>query len=356
MKSTLLPIFALSLAGCPAQHGGGGEADAAVAPGADAAPGGGLARCASGEESLEEIWRVSNLHGAILAGSLAPDTGVLVVTSEDGSVKQWSLGTAGAPTPAGQPVYGTPFAPRDVVVGAVAFAADGGFVAGGDEEGHALLWAAEDTSLVADLPIGAEPIAAVAITADGAFVTVADTSFGGNVRQWDVADTSVSDPLPTTLWGVTAAAYARDRDLLVLAGDDYGQPSVDLRRSSAPTTVDGSWLDLVHVGGVSAIAVSDERIYAAGGGFVAVVPIDDPESGLAADAVFHTAVAVAVAPGGELFVTAGTEGTVRLWDTATRAELASAPIPAPAAMALDAAGERIVVATADGHVLALSCR
>src|SRR5438093_12793866 len=68
--------------------------------------------CIASGGQLAELWSTSNQHGAVR--SIAVSGSTVVLGSEDGSVKQWSVTGA-------DPSYGTRFADEGPIVSALAF-------------------------------------------------------------------------------------------------------------------------------------------------------------------------------------------------------------------------------------------
>ena len=61
-------------------------------------------------------------------------------------------------------------------------------------------------------------------------------------------------------------------------------------------------------------------------------------------------------PGGKLFVTAGKEGTLKVWEVETAKEVGSLAIAAPIGVASDTAGTRVYTSGADGRLHAFGCK
>src|SRR5690348_11588603 len=100
MKNTSLPIIVL-LTACSSSPSMMTHDQPDAAPQART----GIEKCAAGGGTLHRIWSAANQHGEIVAMSAVDAQEVFVVTSTDGSVKQWTIGA----DVAASPVYGQPF-------------------------------------------------------------------------------------------------------------------------------------------------------------------------------------------------------------------------------------------------------
>jgi WD40 repeat protein len=327
-----------------------------------------VALCAAGEGTLSELWSVDNGHGALHAMALAP-MGSVALAGDDGSIKVWRVDPDGAAlaatalAPGGLSVtYGQQFG-SGAVVRALAIDADGATVVGGDDSGLvALLDAADGTVLGSTVP-GFDPVTAVAQSDDGALVASADASFAGNLRVWEPGGT-LSDPLPTALWSARAVAFVPGTHALLTAGDSYGVPTVELRPADALATPAATWQDPAASATIRALAwrADVSGVVAVGGGFGAGVLVSLTQSDLAdmrpvpvVHADGHDPVGVALVAGAGLFVTAGSEGTLRFWDLNTVAALLTLDVPAPVSVAVDPAGVLITAAGADGVLRLYGC-
>ncbi|HTM22115.1 MAG TPA: hypothetical protein VL172_16450, partial [Kofleriaceae bacterium] len=192
----LIASTLLLLAACAGDQAGGGPDAGPAAPA-------GLDRCADDGVGLSGLWDVDNLHGAMLALAIAPD-GTAVVTTEDGAVKQWTLGATAdaAPLPGGKPSYGDPFTEEGTAARALAIGGAGDRVLAG--AGAALhQWSIPDAGDLGATPLEGGALTAVAaVDADRA--VVADDSFGGAIRVVTLDGGAAGEALPTALWGVAA--------------------------------------------------------------------------------------------------------------------------------------------------------
>jgi len=315
----------------------------------------GLDRCADDGIALGELWTVDNLHGAMLALTIAPD-GTAVVTTSDGAVKQWSLGADAdsAPLAGGRPSYGDPFTDAGTMVAALAIGADGGEVLGGDAAGALHRWAIADAG-----DLGSRGLAETAMTAvvgvDAGHAVVADDSFGGAMRVVPLDGGDPGAPFETGLWGVTSLAV-RD-GALYTAGHDYGMAAVERRDAAAPAQPADAWDDLSTEGWVRAIDVSADGAWvaAAGDGFVAVLDAADLAAGPVAR-LDATASSIAFTSSGGHLAVITADGAISLWDRTLSAQVATIAAPSPVALAVDPSGDRLVVASTDGQLRAYACR
>jgi hypothetical protein len=164
--------------------------------------------------------------------------------------------------------------------------------------------------------------------------------------------------LISTLWGVGAIAYAPGNRLYT-AGHWYGQPQIERRIADAPGEAPDVWLDKMRGGHVNALAIDGEakHLVAAGDGFVATFAPDSIAAGPSAITGLedHMAVGAVMLPGGALFVTAGSEGTLRVWNTEAATLVKTLSIAAPIGVAADTAGTRLYTSGADGRLHAFGC-
>ncbi len=305
--------------------------------------------CVAGGGRVAEQWSTSNLRGAVTA--LAVGDSTVVLASQDGSVKQWRIG--------GDPSYGTTFSDEDgPVIGALAISSDG-FVLGADRQGSLHEWRLSDARPMKTTPIAEIAFASVAISAQADRVAVSSGVEGADIRIVERASGAVIGPLTTELWGVTSVAFGRG-ELLVTAGHWYGVPLIERRAGTSPDLVIEEWRDQSIQGHVRAVAIdpSATRVVAAGDGFVAVLDATALAAGpLALIRVpEHRAIGVVMLPGGELFATAGAEGTVRVWKLATAELVTTVAISTPVGIGTDPRGGQLFTSGADGILRSVACR
>jgi WD40 repeat protein len=292
----------------------------------------------------------------------APLQGTVVLASEDHTVKQWNL-EGGIPTAATveeEPTYGVPFSDdAGEVVLSLAFSKDGSWLAGADRRGRAQLWQSTDDAPFKTIPVTDLGVTALSISEDKEQLVLAGEK-GPNMYVVHTAFAHVEGPFETVLWQGAATEYVPGGEFLVTAGHWYSVPALELRRVAAPLVPVDSWVGDGYTGVLRDLAVTPDRqnLVVAGDNFVAVLKLADLKAGPFAVAVVpgHEAVGVAVTPGGEFFVTAGKEGTLRLWETATAKEVAMTPIPAAVGLGMDEAGARIFTSGPDGLLHAFTCK
>jgi WD40 repeat protein len=306
--------------------------------------------CIAGGGQLSEIWSTSNLHGPV--DSITVGGSIIVLGSQDGSVKQWSVSGQSA-----DPTYGTPFAEVDVPVYALAIGADGKLV-GADQLGRLDTWEMATAAAVSATNVDEYPLSALALSADATQAAAATGLQSPNMWLVDRTSGTVSAKLPTGLWGVSSFAFGGGA--LFSGGHFYGSPMVERRTLDAPTTVASAWQASEQLSGkVNAIALDHDvtTLVAVGDGFVAVLPTDDLSTGptVIATNTGHTAVGVALLSGNELFATAGRDGDVALWKTDTAERVATVTAPAAVGIGVDQSGEHLFTSGADGLLHAFAC-
>jgi WD40 repeat protein len=106
-----------------------------------------------------------------------------------------------------------------------------------------------------------------------------------------------------------------------------------------------------------AVSADGRRAVAAGPGLVAVFDLDDVAAGPIAATVVegHEAFAVALTPGERYFVTAGAEGTLRVFDAETAAAVGQLERAGLAGLASDAVSGQLVSGGADGKIRLFGC-
>jgi WD40 repeat protein len=341
MKNWHCLVLVCGACGADTAGGGGGGGDDVVDPPRNVSA---LERCVLDGGSLKELWSVGNQHGpvnSIVAGSL------VVLGAQDGSVKQWSLD-------GDEPVYGRPFTTMGPPVAAMALSSDAHILAA-TQQGQVAEWRLSDAGAARTTTIADVELSALAVSADAARAVTGTTT--GDLLAV-VRATGAMTPLESTLWGVGAISFAAG-DRLFTAGHWYGTPQIERRAGAEPVAAVDVWNDRERMGHVRAIASDGEatRLVAAGDGFVATFAPDALAAGPLAitEVAEHAAVGAVLLPGGALFVTAGSEGTLRVWDAATAAPLATLSIAAPIGVAADTTGTRLFTSGADGRLHAFGC-
>jgi hypothetical protein len=270
-----------------------------------------------------------------------------VLGSQDGSVKQWTVD-------GDEPSYGLPFTRAGAPVAAMALSAE--HILAATQQGDVAEWKLADASAARTTTIADSELSALAVSGD-ATRAVTGTTTGQSVMI-DRA-TGATTPLESTLWGVSSIGFAGGNHLFT-AGHWYGAPQIERRAADAPIAVVDEWSDRQRQANVRAIAtdVDATLLVAAGDGFVATFAPDQLAAGPLAitELADHAAVGAVVLPGGALFVTAGSEGTLRVWNGKTAALVATLPIAAPIGVAADTEGTRLYTSGPDGRLHAYGCK
>lgn len=350
--TTRLSLPLILLAACSDPAPGEDPGDDGGPPGEPDAgdPGdpGAIARCAAERRALTAAWAVNNQHGEVRSMGTDPD-GRVVLGSVDRTVKVWQFGFAGA-SPLEAPGYGTPYEPGAGIATTLAYSADDSWLAGGDDAGEISVWYAAEGELRARVDTGDLAIAAIGFI-DSNRALVADDSFAGNLRVWDIDAGTFGPVLETQLWGVTQIVVAGDA--VYVAGDDYGTAFVERRSTAELASVTGQWGDVSINSPDTFVAVAGGRVFAAGTGFVAILDenLEDPTVVQVLDL---EALAIAATPGGDFFAVLDAAGTVRLHD-ATGAERSRTPVDPSVGLSFDAAGEVVMVGGSDGWLRSFTC-
>jgi hypothetical protein len=298
-----------------------------------------LEKCVIDGGSLQELWSVGNQHGpvtAIVAGSL------VVLGGADGSVKQWTVD-------GDEPNYGKPFTTAGATVAAMAMSSE--HILAVTMQGQVAEWKLADASAARTNTIADIVPSALALTTDAAGALVGTAS--GETFAVDRA-TGTTTQLQSTLWGVHAINVAQH---VYTSGHNYGTPQIERRAADAPAAVVDMWNEQQRTAHVLSVAVDAKHLVAGGDNFVATFAPDQLAAGPLAitDAAEHKAVGAVLLPGGALFVTAGSEGTLRVWEADTAKLVATLPIAAPIGVAADTAGTRLYTSGADGRLHAFGC-
>jgi WD40 repeat protein len=309
-----------------------------------------LEKCIQDGGSLNELWSVGNQHGpvrSIVGGAL------VVLGSQDGSVKQWTVD-------GDEPSYGRPFTMQGQAVPAMAMSAE--HILAATEDGMIAEWKLSDAKLVRTTMIPNEELTALAVSPDAAHV-VAGTATGKLVSVERASATKTD--LVGTMWGVRTIAYAAGNRLFT-AGHWYGNPQVERRAADSPIDAPDMWRDTQRTGHVTAVAMDRDgkRLIAAspgadgGKGFVATFLPDYVAAGPVSvtEHMGHDVVGGLLLPGGALFVTAGKEGTLKVWNAETTEPVASLTIPSPVGIATDTEGTRLYTSGPDGRLHAFGCK
>src|SRR5690606_2104978 len=144
-------------------------------------------------------------------------------------------------------------------------------------------------------------------------------------------------------------------DDLFAAGDNYGEPSIERH---GPAGVD-FWLGKGMISTIRDIALTPDgaHVVAAADGFIFLLDAADLAAGPIATAELEgvSSRSIAVTPGGAFIATIGDDSTLRLWSTQTLAPAGATASADPAAVAIDASGQRVITASRDSRLRAFGC-
>lgn len=233
-----------------------------------------LAACAAGEGELVADWSVDNGHGAVSSLAMDPD-GAVALAGADGTVKLWDITSGELDWSTDEVVdpgaaYGSELGGERLPLTALTFENSGVLLTGGDEQGVVSVWDPAAGFEIAAWTLGEQPITAVAHAFDGQLLAAADSSFGGNLKAWNLGGAPDELPLETALWFVNDLSL--DEQNLVVAGDIYGIPAVEIRSAAFPTAVLGLAELRALNGTVSSAALrQDGTVLVAGTGFLALL-------------------------------------------------------------------------------------
>ena len=276
-----------------------------------------LASCSSGPRA--DLWDVATgTHLASLESpasiistlSFSSDGSILASGEEDGTVRLWDLAT-GTNTLA--------FEDHIRGVESVSFSPDGTTLASAAGDGTVRLWNLETGSHFATLMHEAH-VLCVAFSPDGA--TLASGVWNGEINLWNPATGGKTATFPVQGGRVLSVAYSPDGTTLATASEEGTINLWDLATGNA-TAITG------HPNFPDAIAFSPDGETLASnsnGAWKGTVNVWHTETGRAmATLTGHTSVVwgVSISPDGETVASASHDGTVVLWDLATRTNVAT---------------------------------
>lgn len=237
---------------------------------------------------------------------------------------------------------------------AVAYAANASRLAFGTTDGSIAVWDTTAHKVMTRLESNGSAVRALALTDDGALVAVADSS--GIVRVLAPDDGSVVQAPQEFL--ANALTFVPGGSDLIVAGSSFtGWSSINqLQRWSRDQSF--ALTGQCGAGTVAAVAATPDgaNVVAAGDGGIARFETSDlGGTAVHASDDWHEPQALAMSSDGALFVTIGGEGTLRLWRTATMAEIARVDVALQVGVAFDPGGESIVTAGRDGTLHVFGC-
>jgi len=275
---------------------------------------------------------------AATAVAFSPSGKTLATADADGTVQLWDTATH---RQIGAPITVVPYTGQLDQVYAVAFSPGGTTLATAASDGTARLWDVATHQPIGDpftaVSPGDDQIEDVAFSPDGA--TLATAGGDGTARLWRLTSYGqIGGPLggPDDNGGANSVAFSPDGAIMAVG---YGDGTVRLwevasrHEIGAPLTADSSPAGLVFGNGVTAVAFSpDGSILATADGDGTVrlwdvatrrqigtpLTADSDRSG---DLSLHAALGVAFSPGGKILATLGADMTVRLWDVTTRRQI-----------------------------------
>ncbi|TQM83897.1 WD-40 repeat-containing protein [Saccharothrix saharensis] len=283
--------------------------------------------------------------GAVTALAVGDGGRVVATAGEDRVVRLWEVADASGSA------RQTAALRHGGDVRALAFNQDGRVLATAGDDRSARLWdvtvrRAPVEAAALDGHLG--PVTAVAFAAGGLALVTAGSD--RTVRLTDLTELPVAHPV--TLRSVTVAA---DRGLAATVDVEGVLRLVDISEPRGPRT---AWPLTAHPGRVRVAALSrdgEHLVTVAADGRVRVWRTTNPASpDLVGEA--GRATTVAFSPKGTHFATGGLDdGVTRLWNVATLVQIAEMrdkhhPDAPTAALAFDAAGDRLVVAKLGGSV------
>ena len=295
------------------------------------------------ESGIARIWSLdgSSLplkasHARLFAAAFSPDGARVVTAAADGEAQLWNAETS-------EHIGGPMIHASDVV--SAAFSADGSLLVTGALNGVARLWDGRTGSpLGQGWPAGKDSALTVAFSPDG--LSVLTVSEAGGACLWEVATHRLIRLLSQAGETAEVAAFSPD-GAQVVVGTDKGVARLWDARSGALLY---AWND--HGGAITAVAFSSDGKRAATGAGDNSARIWNVETGAAEHVLNgHSGPidALAFSPDGRVLATASEDRSARLWDVETGSAIAKLGAHGDAVEALAFSVEgRLATASRDG--------
>ncbi len=208
-----------------------------------------LEACIERGVPLTELWSVNNGHGSAIDAKVHGDS--IYISSADGSVKRWDLrarqleGSLEGTGIGG--IYGAEVN-TDAETYTLLSILDDSTIAAGSPRGIVSILSSDSEGLSvgeATMEIGDSFVASLAWSPSGEALFIADHSFGGNIRRWDIAGSGeLGEVIATGLWDVVelyVTSVEDGREILVAVGNWYGVPSIEIFDSNSGESL-GWWV------------------------------------------------------------------------------------------------------------------
>jgi WD40 repeat protein len=239
--------------------------------------------------------------GAVRSAAFSRDGRLVVTGSDDGTARIWD-------TASGRTLR--TLRGHEGPVTSAAFSPSGTLVVTGGYDGTARLWNAEDGTLRKALTGHKLPVFDVAFNSRGDRLVTA--GYDGTARIWDTATGRLVHILEAKDGPVFSAAFSPDGTLLATASGYDGNAHLwhADTGSRVPLTLGG------HRGNIEKVVFSPDGRFIVTAGSDGTARIWDHSGSLAHILLGHEGAVfgAAISPDDTLVVTAGTDGTARLWD------------------------------------------